>query len=98
VKIEDMEVWIADQQVLLTGHLAVPASAETDNTTVDLTQSDEYRYGTSLLRGLDECQGFGDYQAKVMDIGKQLWEVSYTIWDSIVLPLCVLQLRHIEGL
>lgn len=90
VKIEDMEVWIADQQTILKGHLAVPVSLETNDITVDLTQSDEYKYGASLLKGLDECQDFGDYQANLMDIGKQLWEVSDTIWDSAVLPLCVL--------
>jgi hypothetical protein len=79
VKIEDIDVWIADQQVLLTSHLAVPVSVETNDITVDLTQSNQYKYSASLLKGLDECQDFGDYQANLMDIGKQLWEVSDTM-------------------
>lgn len=102
VKIEYMNLWIDDPPVLVSGHLAVPVSDETDNITVDLTQSDEYKYGASLLKGLDECQDFGDFQANLMDIGKQLWEVSDTIWDSDVLPfVCTsdiyFQLRHVEG-
>ena len=80
----------------------MPQSGEVEDTTVDLTQSEEYKLGAALFKSMNSCGEFKDFHSDMMDTGKKLWEVSDNPGFCCASIVCTsdtyFQLSHIKGL